>query len=74
MRGMKDLGDASYVIGIEIHRDRRNGVLGLSQRAYIDRILERYNMVQQWLTNKSFSCHAILTNQPLKFRIIKTDF
>nr|XP_043611883.1 protein ENHANCED DISEASE RESISTANCE 2-like [Erigeron canadensis] len=30
--------------GIEIHRDRRNGVLGLSQRAYIDRILERYKM------------------------------
>lgn len=41
---MKDLGDASYVIGIKIHRDRRNGVLGLSQRAYIDRILKRYNM------------------------------
>ena len=41
---MKDLGEASYVIGIEIHRDRRNGILGLSQRAYIDRVLTRYNM------------------------------
>jgi hypothetical protein len=27
---MKDLGEASYVLGIEIHRDRRKGVLGLS--------------------------------------------
>jgi hypothetical protein len=27
---MKDLGDASYVLGIEIHRDRTKGVLGLS--------------------------------------------
>jgi hypothetical protein len=27
---MKDLGEASFVLGIEIHRDRRNGVLGLS--------------------------------------------
>ncbi|GKC35713.1 UBN2_2 domain-containing protein [Tanacetum coccineum] len=27
---MKDLGEASYVIGIEIHRDRANGKLGLS--------------------------------------------
>ena len=25
-----DLGEASYVLGIEIHRDRNNGVLGLS--------------------------------------------
>ncbi|KAJ0806805.1 putative RNA-directed DNA polymerase [Helianthus annuus] len=43
---MKDLGDASYVIGIEIHRDRNKGILGLSQRAYIDRVLTRYNMQQ----------------------------
>jgi hypothetical protein len=27
---MKDLGEASYVLGIEIHQDRRKGVLGLS--------------------------------------------
>jgi hypothetical protein len=27
---MKDLGEASYVLGIEIYRDRRKGVLGLS--------------------------------------------
>jgi hypothetical protein len=27
---MKDLGDASHVLGIEIHRDRTKGVLGLS--------------------------------------------
>ena len=26
---MKDLGEASYVLHIEIHRDRKNGVLGL---------------------------------------------
>jgi hypothetical protein len=29
---MKDLGEASYVLGIEIHRYRYKGVLGLSQR------------------------------------------
>ena len=26
---MKDLGEASFVIGIEIHQDRSKGVLGL---------------------------------------------
>ena len=41
---MKDLGEASFVLGIQIHRDRSRGLLGLSQRAYIDRVLERFNM------------------------------
>nr|GEV65277.1 putative zinc finger, CCHC-type [Tanacetum cinerariifolium] len=41
---MKDLGEASYVIGIEIHRDRANGSLGLSQKAYIKIILNKFNM------------------------------
>jgi hypothetical protein len=31
---MKDLDEASFVLGIEIHRDRRKGVLGLSQKTY----------------------------------------
>jgi hypothetical protein len=34
---MKDLGEASFVLGIEIHRDRRKGVLGLSQKAYLEK-------------------------------------
>jgi hypothetical protein len=34
---MKDLGEASYVLGIEIHRGRPKRVLGLSQRAYIEK-------------------------------------
>jgi hypothetical protein len=41
---MKDLGEASYVLGIEIHRDRKNGVLGLSQKAYLEKVLKKYNM------------------------------
>lgn len=41
---MKDLGEASFVLGIEIHRDRNQKLLGLSQKAYIDRVLKRFNM------------------------------
>jgi transposase InsO family protein len=41
---MKDLGEASFVLGIEIHRDRSRGILGLSQKSYISRVLERFNM------------------------------
>ena len=40
----KDLGEASFVLGIEIHRDRSHNLLGLSQRAYADRVLKRFNM------------------------------
>ncbi|KAL9256696.1 Retrovirus-related Pol polyprotein from transposon TNT 1-94-like protein [Drosera capensis] len=41
---MKDLGDASFVLGIQIHRDRLKGILGLSQKGYIDKVLKRYDM------------------------------
>ena len=41
---MKDLGDASFVLGIEIIRDRSRGVLGLFQKNYIERVLSRFNM------------------------------
>ncbi|KAL6318333.1 hypothetical protein AAG906_039425 [Vitis piasezkii] len=41
---MKDLREASFVLGIEIYRDRSRNLLGLSQRAYINRVLKRFNM------------------------------
>ncbi|KAL6342265.1 hypothetical protein AAG906_006890 [Vitis piasezkii] len=37
---MKNIGEASYVIGIEIHRDRSRGLLGLSQNNYIEKVLK----------------------------------
>ena len=41
---MKDLGEAFYVLGIQILRDRPNGMLRLSQQVYIEHILKRFNM------------------------------
>ena len=35
---MMDLGDASYVLGIQIYRDRRKNILGLSQKGYIQKL------------------------------------
>jgi hypothetical protein len=40
----KDLGEASYVLRIEIHRDRSKGVLGLLQKSYIEKVLKKFNM------------------------------
>ena len=41
---MKDLGEAHYVLGIEIIRDRQKRFLGLSQKGYVNRVLVRFNM------------------------------
>lgn len=41
---MKDLGEASFVLGIQIHRDRSRGILGLSQKSYIEKVLKRFGM------------------------------
>ena len=53
---MKDLEEVSYVLGIQILRDRPSGILRLSQHSYIEcilrlsqhtyieRILKRFNM------------------------------
>ena len=41
---MKDLGEANYILGIELLRDRKNKVLALSQALYIDKILARFIM------------------------------
>ena len=41
---MKDLSDASFVLGIQIHWDCSRGILGLSQKSYIEKILKRFGM------------------------------
>ena len=39
---MKDLGEASYILGIQMIRDRKNKFLALSQASYIDKVLIKY--------------------------------
>ncbi|WBP92221.1 reverse transcriptase domain-containing protein [Kitasatospora cathayae] len=41
---MKDLGEAQYVLGIQIIRNRKNRKLALSQTSYIDKIVAKYGM------------------------------
>ena len=41
---MKDMGDAAYILGIKIYRDRSRRLIGLSQSTYIDKILEKFKM------------------------------
>ncbi|GJW95274.1 hypothetical protein Tco_0174946, partial [Tanacetum coccineum] len=41
---MKDLGEAAFILGIKIYRDRSKRLIGLSQSDYMDKILKRYRM------------------------------
>nr|GEY89583.1 hypothetical protein [Tanacetum cinerariifolium] len=41
---MKDLGEATFILGIKIYRDRLRRLIGLCQSAYMDKILKRCRM------------------------------
>ncbi|GJX52961.1 retrotransposon protein, putative, ty1-copia subclass [Tanacetum coccineum] len=41
---MKDLGEAAYILGIKIYRDRSRQLIALNQSAYIDKTLKRYRI------------------------------
>ncbi|KAJ9553286.1 LOW QUALITY PROTEIN: hypothetical protein OSB04_017331 [Centaurea solstitialis] len=41
---MKGLGEAAYILGIKIYRNRSKRLIGLSQSTYIDKILKRFRM------------------------------
>jgi hypothetical protein len=41
---MKYLEEISYVLGIEIYQDRNKEVLDLSQKAYIQHVLNKFSI------------------------------
>ena len=55
---MKDLGKASYILGIKIYRDRSKRLIGLSQSTYIDKVLNMFSM--QTLREDSCQCPMAL--------------
>ena len=42
----KDLGEATYMLGIKIYRDRSRCLIGLSQSTYLDKVLKKFKMDQ----------------------------
>ena len=43
---MEDLGEAAYILGIKIYRDRSRRLIGLSQSTYLDKVLKKFKMDQ----------------------------
>jgi len=41
---MKDLDEAKKVLGMEIERDRRSGKVSLTQKGYLQKVLQRFNI------------------------------
>lgn len=42
---MKDLGELTSILGMEVRREREKGTIEIRQTAYIDKLLERFGMV-----------------------------
>ncbi|KAH9789507.1 Integrase catalytic domain-containing protein [Citrus sinensis] len=57
---MKDLGSANKILGMQIHRDRNNRKIWLSQKNYLKKILRRFNMQD---------CKSISTPLPVNFKL-----
>ncbi|KAE8677858.1 cytochrome P450 71A9-like [Hibiscus syriacus] len=57
---MKDLGSANKILGMQIHRDRSNRKIWLSQKNYLKKILSRFSMQD---------CKPISTPLPFNFKL-----
>jgi len=61
---MKDMGEASYVIGIKIFQKRSQGLLGLFEKTYIIKVLERFKM-------ENFSASPVPIQKGDKFSLVQ---
>ena len=43
---MKDIGEATYILGVKIFKDRSRKLLALSLKSYIKKFFERFNMAK----------------------------
>ena len=57
---MKDLGPTNKILGMQIHRDRNNRKIWLSQKNYLNKILRRLNM---------HDCKSISTPLLINFKL-----
>ena len=58
---MKDLEAAKKILGVELLRDSKNGILKLSQHCYIKKVLERFEMVDSKPVQTPLSAHFRLS-------------
>lgn len=59
---MKDMGAASRILGIDIIRDRKEGVLYLSQSDYLEKVLHRFKMSEARPVSTPMGAHFKLAS------------
>eukprot|EP00253_Pinus_taeda_P006198 PITA_06198 len=59
---MKYLGAEKHILGMEIHKDRKNGKLWLSQQKYVERVLEMFSMNNVKPVNVPLASHFKLSS------------
>ncbi|KAG6617006.1 Retrovirus-related Pol polyprotein from transposon TNT 1-94 [Phytophthora cinnamomi] len=59
---IKELGELKYCLGIEIHRDRESKVIIMNQRAYIQRLAEKFGVE---------NCKAVHTPADSNSKLVK---
>src|SRR3954453_11357859 len=64
---MKDLGEAAYILGIKIYRDRSRRLIGLSQSTYIDKVLKR----SAWKRLRRGSCPCLTALNSARISVLR---
>lgn len=54
---MKDVGSAKKILGVEIIKNRRNGLIFSSQEKYLTRVLETFGMLDCKLVQLPLAVH-----------------
>ena len=70
---MKELGEARKILGMEIIRNRHSRILQLSQKAYLEKIMRKFQMVDAKVVNIPFAQHFKLSHaqSPTDEKILK---
>jgi hypothetical protein len=61
-------GPASKILGMEIQRDRKSGTLALSQRRFVEKLLELFGMSKAKPVKTPFAPHLLLSSEQSKSR------
>ena len=62
----KDLGSCSFILGLEMKRDRKLKTISIGQQSYTKKLLERFNMFECSQENTPADCNVIFTKDGVK--------
>ena len=61
---MEDLGNAEHILGMKINIDTKDILLFLSQKRYIEKVLNRFNMAEARFLGVSSPSYVNLAKLP----------